>query len=107
MAAAGINSIRFGVGWWVLAQTAAECQPMVEGGYLQVSAGMHMCSNRTDMATSMSIWYSSLTGSFDPASDLHTSGGSCEMLHMLHIWLRACLEPLAGGGLEPLTPTFT
>ena len=39
MAAAGINSIRFGVGWWVLAQTAAECTPMVEGGYQQVSAG--------------------------------------------------------------------
>ena len=37
MAAAGINSIRFGVGWWVLAQTAAECQPFVEGGYKQVS----------------------------------------------------------------------
>ena len=38
MAAAGINAIRFGVGWWVLAETAAECQPMVEGGYQQVDA---------------------------------------------------------------------
>ena len=42
MAAAGINSIRFGVGWWVLAETAAECQPFVEGGYKQVSAGPNM-----------------------------------------------------------------
>jgi hypothetical protein len=45
MAAAGINSIRFGVGWWVLAETAAECQPMVEGGYQQASA------NQTCLAT--------------------------------------------------------
>ncbi len=50
MAAAGINTIRFGVGWWVLAQTAVECQPMVEGGYRQVRAGTHpVCGTRTSL----------------------------------------------------------
>ena len=57
LAAAGINSIRFGVGWWVLAETAAECQPMVERGYEQVCAAMlNRVLKRTWLVDLIRVW---------------------------------------------------